>query len=157
MHAGYLRSAAKLQLIGYSYLRACTAQTAGSIKLAVPNLLGRLCGPSNPFKRWLLILQRATYSRSDNGRQRRRLAETGSPERKRERLERLWAVMCGASSRFTTKKHAKRPSQRYQLLLQPVLMHQYWLQKQLIHLSSGDQRFGVWYRVKPLPGTKTPV
>ena len=35
--------------------------------------------------------------------------------------------------------------------------HQYWLQKQLVPLASGDQRYGVWYRIKTLPGTKTPV
>ena len=55
----------------------------------------------------------------------------------------------------TTRKHAKGPGQRYQLLLQPLL--QYRLQKQLVPLASGDQRYGVWYRVKALPGTKTPV
>jgi len=36
-------------------------------------------------------------------------------------------------------------------------IHQYRLQKHLIPLASGDQRYGVWYRVKALPGTKTPV
>ena len=35
--------------------------------------------------------------------------------------------------------------------------HQYRLQKQLVPLASGDQGYEVWYRVKALPGTKTPV
>ena len=41
----------------------------------------------------------------------------------------------------TTRKQAKGPGQRYQLLLQLVLTwHQYRLQKQLVPLASGDQR-----------------
>jgi hypothetical protein len=51
---------------------------------------------------------------------------------------------------LTTRKRAKGPSQRYQLLLQPVLM-----QQQLVLLASGAQREGFWYRVEPPPGTKT--
>ena len=48
----------------------------------------------------------------------------------------------------TTRKQAKDPGQKYQLLLQSILMSS---------LASGDKKYGVWYRVKALPGTKTLV
>ena len=63
----------------------------------------------------------------------------------------------------TTRKQAKGPGQRYQLLLQPVTAagtdatHQYRLQQQLVPLASGAQRQKVWYRVKALTSAKTQI
>ena len=51
---------------------------------------------------------------------------------------------------LTIRKRVKGPGQRYQLLLQLVLM-----QQQLVPLASGAPGEGFWYRVEAPPGTKT--
>ena len=54
--------------------------------------------------------------------------------------------------RITTRKQAKGPGQRYQLLLQPVLMPHI---QQLVSLASSEPREGFWYQVKAPPGGAT--
>ena len=63
-----------------------------------------------------------------------RLAADQTEQAKRDALPAAKAKRDAPGVCFTTRKQTKGPGQRYQLLLQPVLM-----QKQLVPLASGDQ------------------